>query len=136
MEDYHGHCYCNKIEFTVKRDTIPSISVYCHCDSCRRAHSAPMYHVIYIPKEDFLITKGTEYVSVYTKTINRVTRNFCSNCGSRIYNVDSDGVGFFPNLLDEEIQKNLPEKFKSTLHHLTAEAVLNVDQIADGIRRK
>jgi Paired amphipathic helix repeat len=42
-----GHCYCGAVVFSVavpesERD---AHCCYCHCDSCRRAHSAPLYQV-------------------------------------------------------------------------------------------
>lgn len=46
---YHGQCYCGKVKFLVRNDAYPTKAVYCHCESCRRAHAAPLYHVVYIP---------------------------------------------------------------------------------------
>jgi hypothetical protein len=42
-----GHCYCGAIRFAVDipEGDAPIFTAYCHCDSCRRAHAAPLYHV-------------------------------------------------------------------------------------------
>jgi len=42
-----GHCYCGKVKFatnTVKANR----SMFCHCENCRRSHSAPVYHASYV----------------------------------------------------------------------------------------
>jgi|TARA_B100000519_G_C14255594_1_gene444842 hypothetical protein len=39
-------CLCGSVEISLKTDE-PSVSGFCHCWACRRAHSAPLYQVIY-----------------------------------------------------------------------------------------
>ena len=39
-------CICGAVKINIKTQS-PEMSTFCHCWSCRRAHSAPMYHVIY-----------------------------------------------------------------------------------------
>ena len=39
-------CICGAVKINIKTQS-PEMSAFCHCWSCRRAHSAPMYHVIY-----------------------------------------------------------------------------------------
>ena len=137
MDSYHGRCYCGNIEFVVDHDVVPNKATYCHCDSCRRAHAAPLYHVVYVPKEAFHITKGNDFLQPFVKEANIVIRSFCRNCGTRICNERPAkpqlGVGFFPNLLDENIQNNLPEKFKPTAHFCHVEAVLPIHEWSDGL---
>lgn len=43
-----GTCYCAGMKFTVDCTRVaPRKSLYCHCESCRRAHAAPVYQVVY-----------------------------------------------------------------------------------------
>jgi hypothetical protein len=56
----HGHCYCGEITFSIPANVEPHIATYCHCESCRRAHSSPLYQVVYIKPEEFVITAGTD----------------------------------------------------------------------------
>jgi len=130
MDSLKGFCYCNEVRFSVDQATEPYTAVYCHCDSCRRAHAAPLYHVVYIPKKDFTITQGN--VSYFQKPGSQVTRGFCSRCGSRVSNTLShreDWLGFFPNLLEPELQGDqLPPKFCPSLHYHSNEAVLRLDK--------
>lgn len=84
-----GQCYCGGIRFTVPL-AAPIKACYCHCDSCRRAHSAPLYQVVYIKNEGFHITQGEELVQYFEKTLNGVVRSFCKVCGSRVSNTWTD----------------------------------------------
>ena len=74
------------------------------------------------------IVAGAELVQQYQKTRGRVVRSFCRVCGSRVQNVipSDERVGFFPALLAEETQHNLPEAFRPTYHYLPQEAVLKI----------
>ena len=117
-KNYCGFCYCGGVEFEVANSATPHISVYCHCESCRRAHSAPLYQVVYIPLECLNITKGQELVKVFVKPGGTVKRSFCSDCGSKVtIQYSAENIGFFPALLEESIQHNLPEKFAPTHHY-------------------
>ncbi len=125
---YKGFCYCGKVHYSVNKNTQPHSSCYCHCESCRRAHSAPLYQVVYVPKADFHITQGVEFISRFCKDGSTVTRAFCRECGSRIYNTlarDDDWWGFFPATLEESIQHNLPSQFLPSTHNLAEETVLS-----------
>lgn len=60
--DVTGHCYCGAIQFAVHipAGDQPIFTAYCHCDSCRRAHAAPLYHVACVDQSHFEITAGAE----------------------------------------------------------------------------
>jgi len=133
---FAGRCYCGGITFRVSDscDASPpppsplinpplltpppsppgSVrALFCHCDSCRRAHAAPLYQVVYLPESCFEITAGAHLLQPFARSPAHVVRSFCGACGSRVCNrvpaKPSLGVGFFPNLLDEGAQKALPE---------------------------
>ena len=137
---YHGHCFCGDVRFTIAADVVPNTSLYCHCESCRRAHAAPLYQVVYIPAESFRIVAGQEFVKAYSKSDGAVVRSFCQECGSRIHNVVTEkpslGIGFFPALLEEEVQQNLPDIFKPRCHYLSNETVLSLSDWHDGLTRE
>ena len=61
-------------------------SLFCHCDSCRRAHAAPLYQVVYLPESCFEITTGAHLLQAFARSPAHVVRSFCSACGSRICN--------------------------------------------------
>ena len=62
-------------------------SMYCHCDSCRRSHAAPLYRVVCIDEAEFSVTEGAELITEFQKPGARVRRCFCQRCGSKIFNV-------------------------------------------------
>ena len=136
---YHGRCYCGGIKYRISALTKPNKAVYCHCESCRRAHSAPLYQVVYLPKEDFEIFEGNDLLKDYSRDSTSVIRSFCSNCGSRIQNIlpmkPQLGLGFFPATLEESLQHDLPVVFRPNLHYLDNEAVLDLNCLHDGIER-
>mmetsp|Transcript_51005 Transcript_51005/g.65321 ORF Transcript_51005/g.65321 Transcript_51005/m.65321 type:complete len:153 (-) Transcript_51005:72-530(-) len=135
---FPGTCYCGNIKFEVRCDQVNK-ALFCHCESCRRAHSSPLYHVVYTAEESFKIIEGNELIKEFSKTADGVMRSFCTSCGSRIYNrvpiKPQLGVGFFPALLEETIQHNLPDSFKPSCHYLSEETVLDLDILNDNLPR-
>jgi len=112
----HGECYCGGFKFEVR---VPGEKCgwagYCHCESCKRAHASPIYHVCYVPEEYFTVTSGKELVKEFSRKPS-ISRFFCSTCGTRVYNVDHNTkkrngphIGFFPSILDHEVQLAMPE---------------------------
>ena len=81
---------------------------------------------------------GNESITHFRKPESKVTRSFCSKCGSRVINRlehRPDWLGFFPALLDESVQHDLPSNLAPTRHHLAEEATLNLEHICDGLPR-
>eukprot|EP01031_Cornospumella_fuschlensis_P032991 gene32991-39901_t len=136
---YHGQCYCGEVHFEVDASIKPVKAVYCHCESCRRAHSAPLYQIVYTPPEAIRITKGEELLKAFSRSESTPIRYFCSNCGSRVKNFlpykPQLGIGFFPALLDDEVQRNLPDVFRPTYHNRSAESVLRLECLHDNLER-
>jgi hypothetical protein len=129
---HHGNCYCGAVRFAIGEACSVHASLYCHCESCRRAHSAPVYHVVYIRPEDFSFTHGENLVVHYRKTpATTVSRTFCSHCGSKVANIlhNKPWVGFFPATLDEGLQHKLPSKFQPKMHYCGEEAVVDIDRL-------
>ena len=125
-----GHCYCGAVQFTVAlpAGARPIFSAYCHCDSCRRAHAAPLYHVVCVDALMFNVTAGASLVEHYTKPGGTITRAFCRQCGTRVMNTFGDWrlgnvepVVFFPNLLRPEFQHPLPALLRPTRHNQAEE---------------
>lgn len=88
VESITGRCYCGKVQFRVK-STRPTLSLYCHCTECRRAHAAAVYFVHYFKAEEFEYTEGEGLVQTLRNVTNPerdFSRNFCSACGTRLVN--------------------------------------------------
>lgn len=72
-----GHCLCRAIKFVY--DVTPSWTLHCHCESCRRAASAPVVTWICVPSASFRFTAGHPR---YYRSSEQVKRAFCGDCGS------------------------------------------------------
>lgn len=135
-----GECYCGKVKFEIKAEK-PLFAGYCHCKSCRVAHAAPMYNVAILPRSSFFITEGEDLVNHFRKDPSSIIfRNFCSNCGTRLFNdfraeegvsafPPGDYAGTFPALYHY-----IPESFKPQMHIRCIEAVYEIpEKCNDGL---
>ena len=137
--DVSGHCYCGAVQYRVRipAGAKPTFTAYCHCDSCRRAHAAPLYHVAGILESWLTFTAGQEHIKHFRKSSEaKVERCFCERCGSKLMNVfpqwQVDGVqavAFFPNTLNEETQHALPDMLRPQKVANPSECVLDWDTL-------
>ena len=72
-----GGCLCGDIRYRV--EGAARSSGICHCESCRRAASAPMLPFVVFAKEQFTLARG---VPTAFESSAGVTRTFCGRCGS------------------------------------------------------
>lgn len=72
-----GHCLCSTIRFAFEGE--PNWVVHCHCESCRRAASAPVVTWISVPRAYLRFTEGNPR---YYRSSSQAKRGFCSDCGS------------------------------------------------------
>jgi hypothetical protein len=73
----HGHCLCREVAFAYEGE--PNWTLHCHCESCRRATSAPIATWISVPRSRFRFTAGAP---TYFASSPGVRRGFCGRCGS------------------------------------------------------
>ena len=135
MPIHAGSCYCGEIRFTLDDCTKPEAAAYCHCVDCRKAHSSPLYQVVYVPEKSFKITKGKDKVKEFKKKPgDTMVRAFCSCCGSRVFNKYpsfSEARGVFPGLLED--YSKLPKTHRPQVHFLPREGIIDPTCIRDGI---
>ena len=72
-----GHCLCGAVTFSY--DAEPKWTLNCHCESCRRALSAPMATWISVPRSALRFTAA---MPDYYASSTGVRRSFCGKCGS------------------------------------------------------
>jgi hypothetical protein len=78
----HGRCQCGRIRFFAR---FPSrFNAHCHCESCRRAHSAAFVTWVGFPAAQVEITAGADLLSVHESS-PATHRRFCSMCGTKLF---------------------------------------------------
>lgn len=90
-----GRCLCTKIQFEIA-SPVASAS-HCHCESCRRAHSAAFVTWSSFAKSQLKFIAGEGLLKKYESSPG-VLRSFCSVCGSPLfYEADSEpGAMYVP----------------------------------------
>ena len=79
MAELSGRCACGAV--TWRTSAKPIWAGHCHCDSCRRASSAPVTSFFGVPRGsvdwagDVAINASSE----------KVRRGYCPSCGSQMY---------------------------------------------------
>jgi hypothetical protein len=110
-----GGCGCGAVRY--RAEGPPLNSGICHCESCRRAASAPRVPFVGVPAAGFRFTKGApvDYASS-----PGVVRSFCGRCGSPLtYRRDDapDALDVMTASLDD------PGAVPPTVHLWTSEAL-------------
>ena len=72
-----GSCACGAIRY--RAVSKPSISMICHCESCRRSAAVPVVAWLTFPKDSFRFIHGQPALF---KSSASVRRTFCALCGT------------------------------------------------------
>lgn len=72
-----GGCLCGAVRYQVT--SLPTNSMICHCQTCRKAAASPVVAWVTFVAETFQFTRGrpSEF-----RSSPAVTRSFCASCGS------------------------------------------------------
>ena len=76
-----GSCHCGAVE--VEIDKLAGPIAHCHCNTCRKTHSAAFATTARVAREDFHWTKGESALVHYESTPGK-TRHFCGKCGAHL----------------------------------------------------
>lgn len=119
-EALKGSCLCGGIEYEV-RD--PEGLGYCHCTRCQRWTGSSLAGVV-VAEENFKFTKGEDLVTTYESEF--APRNFCSRCGSSLYDDLGNGkyyvaAGLMRDL-DLEPSFHLQVAYKASWHQIGDDA--------------
>ncbi|MGB7286966.1 MAG: GFA family protein [Salaquimonas sp.] len=107
-KEHRGNCRCGGIKIVARGEIV--LSVYCHCDDCRRAVGAPILASVGFLKDnvDWLSDK-----SLKRHTIGTATRVFCSECGTPVaqeHESAADNIFFNTGFMDN------PQDYPPTYH--------------------
>src|SRR3954465_6925685 len=119
-ETLKGTCLCGGVEYEVQD---PESLGYCHCTRCQRWTGSSLALAVVDPS-NFKVTKGQDLIKRY-ESEGFAPRNFCSNCGSSLY--DDGGAKYFVAAglmrdLDLEPSFHLQVAYKPTWHEIGGDA--------------
>lgn len=77
-----GHCLCRAVAYELD-PPITSVA-HCHCESCRRAHSAAFASWATVPRGNLRVTVGADRLVAYPSSPG-ARRSFCGVCGSQLF---------------------------------------------------
>jgi hypothetical protein len=77
-----GRCHCGRVRFVAR---FPSrFACHCHCESCRRAHSAGFVTWIGFKSPQVTVEAGVEDLVAHESTPG-TQRKFCRVCGTKLF---------------------------------------------------
>ena len=98
-----GRCFCGAITYKIASEIVDSY--ICHCRDCQYFSGSAFHALSIVAKEEFQITLGEpKTFSHNTQDGSTLTRAFCPDCGTPLFNVSSrfdDIVMFTTNTLDD-----------------------------------
>jgi hypothetical protein len=112
-----GRCACGAVTFAF--DTDPDFVAECHCLDCKKASGGEAAVFFAVPEADFTLTSGsTKSFSYIANSGKKLERNFCPNCGARLY---TSNLETFPATIFVQIGSlDHPEFIKPKLEMFTA----------------
>jgi hypothetical protein len=126
---FRGRCFCGAVEVEVRGQ--PVAAAICHCESCRRWHSAPLNTWAVWPADRVQVTQGKELLLEFNKRgpDGPSGRTFCGRCGSAVLNrkLDYNMVVVYATVLEGS-----GLSYKPTFHSFYDEGVMHV---ADGLSK-
>ncbi|KJS19023.1 MAG: hypothetical protein VR78_03930 [Hoeflea sp. BRH_c9] len=123
---HRGHCRCGAVVMVAH--AVPNISVYCHCDDCRRSCGAPVIASVGFPKD--AVEWGTDE-TLMRYCNGTATRLFCGKCGSPVaqeHDSAADTTFFNTGFMDR------PNDFPPTAHTFAGRR-LDWLELHDGLPR-
>ena len=76
-----GRCGCGNVRFEVNGE--PRVQLYCHCQSCRTAHAAPLIAGAVFPADAVTYTGDVILVNVSGRA-DAPKRLACAACGTKV----------------------------------------------------
>lgn len=78
-----GGCACGAIRYETSAE--PIFAGTCHCRDCQRASGGASASALAVPKSALKITGEARFHEVTGDSGNKISRGFCTNCGSPVF---------------------------------------------------
>jgi hypothetical protein len=111
-----GRCLCGAVGFETKPPT--TFAGHCHCESCRRAHSAAFVTWTAVPTAAFVLKDPGERLKIHESSPG-VRRSFCSVCGTPLiytWDIEPDLVYIPVASLDTPLDRPMQQHFSYEEH--------------------
>ena len=106
---YKGSCHCGTISFDVEAPESLELED-CNCSICSMSG---FLHLI-VPKKQFRLLAGEDYLQTYTFNTGIAKHTFCKRCGIKSFYIprsNPDGVDVNARCLDAPLKKMKVVKF-------------------------
>lgn len=92
MPKLTGNCLCGQVSFEAEGDI--AMQGNCHCTDCQQISGSAFATLVFLKDEDVKITGETKRFEHTVDSGNKLTKDFCTNCGSQMFggNVGRPGM--------------------------------------------
>jgi len=83
MPKLTGNCLCGQVSFEADGDIL--MQGNCHCNDCQQISGSPFATLVFMHKDNVKITGETNTFEHTVDSGNKLTKDFCPNCGSQMF---------------------------------------------------
>ncbi len=91
MAKISGKCLCGSISYQGEAE--PVFMGNCHCTECRKSSGSGHMALMAVPEASIEVVGTASSYELKTDSGAAVTHNFCPNCGSQMFNKNSNMPG-------------------------------------------
>ncbi|MEQ8694005.1 MAG: GFA family protein [Gammaproteobacteria bacterium] len=92
MSELNGGCLCGSIRYTASPQ--PAFTAVCHCSACKRFTGSAFAYLAVYPDSEFTVTGSPRSFTTQGDSGEDISRYFCAECGSSIYETAAIRPGF------------------------------------------
>jgi hypothetical protein len=91
MSNYSGGCLCGQVHYEIEAD--PVVGLQCQCVDCRKRSGGGHASFVIFPEAMVKLEGPVKSHDKKADSGNMVTRGFCAECGSPVFNRSSGAPG-------------------------------------------